>query len=534
MTTRRPKTPKRKRRKTTGETASRRSAADLQKQLDRRTRELAKTRKLLKEALQQQSATSEVLQVINSSAVELASVFDAMLKRAMRLCEAAFGGLWVFEGDRYVAQALCSVPPAYASYLRNMNLVPGPHTAPYRFLQGERSAIQNVDLAAEEPYLTGDPQRRALVDLGGARAALQVPLVRDELVLGVITVYRQEVRPFSEQQVTLLQNFADQAVIAIENVRLFNETQEALERQIATADILRVIATSPSDVQPVFKAIAERSKRLVNALSTTVFRLSDDVMHLEAFTPTNSKADASLQAMFPAPLSNFSWAKSVRRGEIFRVADTEDELDTLRDVARLRGFRSMLLVPLVRDGTPIGLISVTRVEPGPFATHHVHMLQTFADQALIAIENARLFDEVQTRTRDLAESLEQQTATSEVLQVISSSPGELGPVFEQMLEKATRVCGASFGTLNLFDGESFETVALYNVPPAFAASRKRALISPHPEGGLSYVARTKQVAHIHDLRLSPAYRDGSPAVIEFADAGGARTVIIVPMLKKTS
>jgi signal transduction histidine kinase len=186
----------------------------------------------------------------------------------------------------------------------------------------------------------------------------------------------------------------------------------------------------------------------------------------------------------------------------------------------------------VRDGTPIGLISVTRVEPGPFANHHVHMLQTFADQALIAIENARLFDEVQTRTRDLAESLEQQTATSEVLQVISSSPGELGPVFEQMLEKATRVCGASFGTLNLFDGERFETVALYNVPPAFAASRKRALISPHPEGGLSYVARTKQVAHIHDLRLSPAYRDGSPAVIEFADAGGARTVIIVPMLKE--
>jgi two-component system, NtrC family, sensor kinase len=229
MTTRRPKTLKRKRRKTTGEAASRRSAADLQKQLDRRTRELAKTRKLLKEALQQQGATSEVLQIINSSAVELASVFDAMLKRAMRLCEAAFGGLWVFEGDRYVAQALCGVPPAYASYLRNTNLVPGPHTAPYRFLQGERSAIQSVDLAAEEPYLTGDPQRRALVDLGGARAALQVPLVRDELVLGVITVYRQEVRPFSEQQVTLLQNFADQAVIATENARLFNETKERLE-----------------------------------------------------------------------------------------------------------------------------------------------------------------------------------------------------------------------------------------------------------------------------------------------------------------
>ncbi len=193
MTTIRSKSPKPKGRRTARATAGRGLAAELQKQLDRRTRELAKTRKLLKEALQQQSATSEVLQAINSSSVELAPVFDAMLKRAMHFCEAAFGGLWVFEGDRYVAAALCGVPPAYARYLRQTSVVPGPHTAPYRFLQGERSAIQNVDLAAEEAYLTRDPQRRALVDLGGARAALQVPLVRDEIVLGVITVYRQEV-----------------------------------------------------------------------------------------------------------------------------------------------------------------------------------------------------------------------------------------------------------------------------------------------------------------------------------------------------
>jgi len=250
--------------------------------------------------------------------------------------------------------------------------------------------------------------------------------------IGVITVSRREAGAFAVSEVELLQTFADQAVIAIENTRLFNETQEALQRQTATADILRVIATSPSDVQPVFKAIAERSKRLVNALSTTVFRLSDDVMHLEAFTSTNSEADAALQAMFPARLSTFSWAESVRRGKVFRVADTEDELDTLRDVARLRGFRSMLLVPLVRDGTPIGLISVTRVEPGPFASHHVDMLQTFADQALIAIENARLFEEVQARTRELTESLQQQTATADVLKVISRSTFDLQGVLDTL------------------------------------------------------------------------------------------------------
>jgi GAF domain-containing protein len=485
----------------------------------------AKTRDL-SETLQQQTATADVLKVISRSAFDLKPVLDTLVQSAACLCDADKAFIFQRSGNVYVQAANYRFSRDFEDFARQNPIKIELGTITGRVAIEGR--IVHVADVLDDPEYTGTQYQSR----GHYRTGLGVPLLRATNVVGVFFLSRSEVRPFTQKQIELVTTFADQAVIAIENVRLFNETQEALERQTATADILRVIATSPSDVQPVFKAIAERSKRLVNALSTTVFRLSDDVMHLEAFTPTNSEADAALQAMFPAPLSTFSWAESVRRGEIFRVADTEDELDTLRDVARLRGFRSMLLVPLVRDGTPIGLISVTRVEPGPFANHHVHMLQTFADQALIAIENARLFDELQTRTRDLAESLEQQTATSEVLQVISSSPGELGPVFEQMLEKATRVCGASFGTLNLFDGERFETVALYNVPPVFAASRKRALISPHPEGGLSYVARTKQVAHIHDLRLSPAYRDGSPAVIEFADVGGARTVIIVPMLKE--
>src|SRR5450631_2117719 len=185
-----------------------------------------------------------------------------------------------------------------------------------------------------------------------------------------------------------------------------SERDEALERQTATAGILQIIASSPSDVQPVFDAIAERSKRLVNALSTTVFGIVDGMMHLTAFTPTNPEADATLRATFPAPLSKFSWGESIRRGEIYRVADSESEPEGLRDLARQRGWRSCLCVPLLRDGKPIGMIGPTRAEPGPFTDHHVQLLQTFADQAGIAISNVELFQQVQERARELSASLD--------------------------------------------------------------------------------------------------------------------------------
>jgi len=260
-------------------------------------------------------------------------------------------------------------------------------------------------------------------------------MIRNDDIVGVINVYRQEVRPYTEEQISLLENFASQAVIAIENARLFNETREALERQTATSDILKVIASSPSDVQPVFEAIAEQSKRLVDALSTTVFRLDDGVMHLVAFSRTNPEVDATLQAMFPAPLSNFSWGESIRRGEIYRVTDTENEPESLRDLARKRGWRSCLCIPLLRDGKPIGMIGPTRAEPGLFADHDVQLLQTFADQAVIAIENARLFNETR-------EALERQTATANILKVIAGSPTDVQPVFDAIAESAKHLLGS--------------------------------------------------------------------------------------------
>jgi signal transduction histidine kinase len=235
-----------------------------------------------------------------------------------------------------------------------------------------------------------------------------VPVINDGVIVAVFALYREEVRPFLENQIRLLQSFAVQASIAMKNAQLFNETKRALEQQTATADILKVIASSPSDVQPVFEAIAERSRRLVGGLSTSVSMIVDDMFHLMALTPISAEADAALKALFPAPLSMLPSIELILRGETVRVVDIEDPNapPDIREMARLRGYRSALFVPLMRDGKAIGTIGVTRVQPGAFADHHVQLMQTFADQAVIAISNVELFRQVQERTRELSQSLD--------------------------------------------------------------------------------------------------------------------------------
>jgi two-component system, NtrC family, sensor kinase len=499
-------------------TTSAPSIADLQKQVGALSREL-------QEALQRQTATAEVLQVINSSPGDLTAVFETILEKAHNLCGVSHGSLQLYDGGKFRAVAAHGIAEAFADRLRQ-GFVPGPNHPSQQLLQGGRFA-QLPDCAE-----INDPVVRAAFELGGLRTVLLIPLCKEGSLVGQIAAARREVSPFTEREISLLENFAAQAVIAMENARLFNETQEALERQTATADILKVIASSPDNVQPVFQAIADRSKRLVDALSTTVFRLVDGMLHLRAFTPTTPQADAKLKITFPAPLSTFSWGEAIAKGEIYRVIDAEQEPEGLRELARERGWRSALIVPLLRDGKPIGAIGPTRAEPGPFTEYHVQLMQTFADQAVIAIQNVELFEEVQAKTRDLEESLQQQTATSEVLQIVSSSPGELAPVFDKMLENATRICGAKFGHMNLYEDGSFRPVAHYNVPAAYAASLAQTPFQPHPQSGLGIVAETHQVVHIEDIRTLPPYLEGNPSVVKIADLAGARTYFVVPMLKE--
>ncbi|TMJ79270.1 MAG: GAF domain-containing protein, partial [Alphaproteobacteria bacterium] len=332
---------------------------------------------------------------------------------------------------------------------------------------------------------------------------------------------------FADHDVQLLKTFADQAVIAIENVRLFNDTREALERQTATADILNVIASSPSDVQPVFKAIATSANKLIGGYSTAVLRFVGDEVHVAAFTPTNPTADDALKTSFPRPLADFPAFILVRDGQTVEFTDTESEdvPRLIRDLARLRGYRSMLFTPLISSGTQLGLISVTRKDPGSFAAHHVQLVRTFADQAVIAIENVRLFDEVQERTRELQESLEYQTATSDLLSVISRSPSALDPVLETLAESALRLCEALSATVLLRDGEV--VIPRAHVGPLLAPVGERQALNRGWVTGRAVLERI--TIHVPDLlEVSESeYPQGKNMALKY----GHRATLVAPLVR---
>ena len=477
----------------------------------------------LSESLEQQTATSNVLRVISSSPGTLEPVFETMLENAVRICGARFGNLWLREGDSFHIGASHGAPPAYADYLRRERVF----RADARFGLGQivqtKQTYQVADIAAEPTH--NDKLRVATIEVAGARTLIGVPMLKDDEVIGCIIIYRQEVRPFTDKQIELVKNFAAQAVIAIENTRLLNELRQSLEQQTATADVLRVISSSPGELEPVFQAMLESAVRVCDAKFGILFRYDNEAFEPVAhFGVTPEYAEFMRQRGSFQPPAGTGLDHLLRTKDVFHIADELAE-PIPGPPAKFGGARSRIAVPMLKDEVLIGAIVIYRQEVRPFTDKQIELVRNFAAQAVIAIENTRLLNE-------LRQSLEQQTATADVLRVISSSPGELEPVFQAILQNATTLCEARFGGLTLCEGDAVRIRALHNAPSGFAEFATRGPFHPGPKVPLGRAIRTKQIVHVADIREDESYLERDPLAVAGAELGGYRTILIVPMLKE--
>ncbi|MCA1476248.1 GAF domain-containing protein [Bradyrhizobium sp. NBAIM08] len=482
----------------------------------------------LRESLQQQTATADVLKVISRSAFDLQTVLDTLTESAASLCGADMAAILRQDADGSFYHATrYNFSPEWAKVSAGVRLNAGRGSLVGRVLLCGK-AVQIPDVLVDPDYAYPEQQRA-----GGYRTLLGVPLLRSGEVIGVLFLGRKTANSFTDKQIDLVSTFADQAVIAIENVRLFDEVQaktrdlaESLQQQTATADVLKVISRSTFDLQTVLDTLVDSAARLCEAEMAFIMRREGDEYQAGAAVGFSEDYIAFLRAHPIAPGRGTVTGRAVlerRPVQILDVAaDPEYGLEASITIA---GQRTALGVPLLRENEPIGAIVVARKRVQPFTEKQIELVATFADQAVIAIGNVRLFEQ-------LNESLARQTATSEVLEIISASSGALAPVFHKMLENATRICGAGFGAMNLYEEGGFRTVALHNAPQAYVDTRLYQNIRPHPASGLGTVEKSHQTVHIDDIRTQPPYIEGNPNVRALADLAGARTLVIVPMLKE--
>ena len=491
------------------------------------TRELA-------EAREREAATSEVLRVISSSPGDLQPVFDAILANATDLCGARFATLRLSEGDHFRTVSLYNAPAALVEHWRSNPLF-RPHLESALGRTALTKQVVQIDDVRKGPaYSKRDPLSVAAADLGGYRTVLTVPMLKEDVLIGVITIYRQEVKAFTDKQIELVKNFAAQAVIAIVNTRLLNELRESLQQQTATAEVLKTISGSTGQLEPVFNAMLENAVRICGAKFGSLVLFEGNAyrraaLHNAPAAFVEARARDSVLPLAASPiLSRVAGTKQVTQFADIAAEHPEEPIVTLG------GARTILSAPMLNDDRVVGVISIYRQEVRPFTDKQIELVKNFAAQAVIAIENTRLLNELRQRTGDLTEALEQQTATSEVLKVISSSPGELKPVFEAILENATRICEAKFGNLFLYADNSFRIAVQKNAPPAYAErwrQRPVIVVGDNPHNPLDRLAASKSVIDIPDLMAEPGYIERDPRFVALVEAAGARTHLAVPMLK---
>jgi two-component system, NtrC family, sensor kinase len=479
-----------------------------------------------KEALEQQTATAEILRVISNSPTDVQPVFNVVLASGVRLCGARFGGVFRFDGELVHFVTSYRWPAEQLEVIqRRFPMPPGDGSLAARAIR-DRHVVQTPDYVAESqagvlPGWVPEGEQRP-------RSTIAIPMLREGRPLGAIVLARAEPGLFSDTHVALLQIFADQAVIAIENVRLFKETKEALEQQTATAEILRVISQSPTDVQPVFDTIVESVVQLCDGVSATVYQFDGDVIHLIAHHHSVTSAVREVfERVYPLPPSRTSVvAQAILDRVVIHVRDFELDPDipsASREMARAVGHRSLVAVPMLRDHNPIGAISVGRRgpqgAPRPFSDSEIAVLRTFADQAVIAIENVRLFNETK-------EALEQQTATSEILRVISASRTDLQPVFDAIVMNAAHMCSAEVAVVLRLSGDQLHHAAHWNANPEWIDIARREYPMPADEGISGLALRERRVVHVPDIEADERF----PFARRLARTMGYRSVVFVPML----
>jgi signal transduction histidine kinase len=492
----------------------------LQQQLDARTRELAEAqrhadeaRRQAAQALEQQTATSEVLQVISSSPGELEPVFQAMLQHAVTICEAKFGQMFLREGGGVRAVAHLGVPAALVEHDQRRGVFQPSATGGLWRAIHTKQAVHIADLSAENVL---NPAAR----LGGARSYIAVPMLKEDEPIGAIVIYRQEVRPFNNKQIELLQNFAAQAVIAIENTRLLNELRESLAQQTATADVLKVISRSTFDLQAVLDTLVESAARLCEADMAAISRPMGEVFeHLTSYG--YSPAHKQYMQTHPIPSGRGSVSgRTVLDGKVVHMLDVKADPDyTLID--RERFVRTMLGVPLLREGTAIGVIVLQRSTVRPFSDKQIELATTFADQAVIAIENARLFNE-------LRESLQQQTATAEVLKVISHSSFDLQAVLDTLTVSAARHCEAQMAAIvRQKDTGSYYFATSYGISADSNNYFKSVVIKAGRGTVVGRALQEGRTVQVPDVLADPEYTWS-----EAQERTGLRSVLAVPLLRE--
>ena len=484
--------------------------------------------KELKEAREQQAATADVLKVISRTTFDLDTVLTTLVSSAAKLCEAEKGMIFLRENNLYRMVSNYGFSAAFEAFAR-ANPFPADHGSTTTRAGESGKTVQVADVLADDTQ--GDIARKNQ-ELGGHRTIVGVPLKRAAETIGVFTLTRQVVRPFSKRQIELVETFADQAVIAIENVRLFGEVQErarelseSLEYQTATSDVLNVISQSPSNIQPVLDTIVETASRLCDSYDTIIFLREGDALTVVAHR------GPILLDFDKLPIGHGAVSgRAVLERRSVHVHDvtTSQEFPDGQAMGSRLGYRTILAAPLLKENVAIGAIIVRRAEVRPFADKQIALLQTFADQAVIAIGNVRLFQEVQARTRDLSETLQQQTATADVLKVISRSAFDLQPVLDTIVKTASRLCDAEYAFIyKLKDDGKYHMAANHGADPLFL---KYAVEHPLMPGRGSLVGRTaleRETVHMPDCLADPEY-----VALEYQSAGHYRTNLGVPLLRE--